>query len=149
MNETSVISIAAFIRRYLPSMFQLSATSYAFRKKKERDFTNWLSWNMGRLNVCVIPDGNRIAGVGVARSISDPMDSKQAYKFNERGEILYVHLAVAKNHEAFRALLAYCKFRWPSCNRIMFHRKKNKRVMTYDFKRFLKIIEAKPLTKLD
>jgi hypothetical protein len=142
---TDVLSISAFIRRNLPSMF--SSIGYADRKKREK-FTNWVSWSMGRMNVCVIPRGNKIIGVGIARSISKPVDSCFPYRFDERGDILYVHLAVAKDHEAFRALLAYCKFRWPTCTKIMFHRKKTKRMMTYDFKRFLEIIESKPLTQI-
>jgi hypothetical protein len=145
MTDTfSVISIAAFVRRNLPSMF----SSVGNRKKRE-DFTNWISWNMGRMNVCVIPGVARgtISGVGIARSISNETDARFPYRFDERGDTLYVHLAVAKNHEGFRALLAYCKFRWPKCSKIMFYRKKNKKMTTYNFKRFLELVETKPLER--
>jgi hypothetical protein len=146
MTETiGVVPIAAYIRKNLPSMF--SSVGYGNRKKRE-DFTNWISWNMGRLNVCVIPKGNKIGAVGIAKSISDPLDSRYPYKFNERGDILYVHLAIADNHEAFRALLCYCKFRWPLCKKIMFYRKKNKKMTTYNFKRFLELVESKPLERI-
>ena len=137
---TSVISIAAFFKRMLPGMFK---ENYCLNPKKREDFTNWISWNMGRYNVFCVneTDSEKIAACGIARSISSEEDARFAYKTDEQGKILYVHAAAAKRNDAFRYLFKLARTRWPQCDQIMFYRKKTKRRMIYEMNRFEQLLE--------
>ena len=137
---TNVISIAAFLKKSLPSMFK---ENYSLNRKKREDFTNWISWNMGRYNVfCVCEEGrSKIIAAGIARSISNQDDSRNPYVTDEKGKILYVQAAVSKRNDAFKHLFKLARTRWPQCDQIMFYRKKTQRRMIYDMKRFQYLLE--------
>jgi len=130
-STVNVISMAAFVRRHLPFMLTPE------RKAREK-FTNWLSWSMGRTNICCIQDGGKIRALGVAKAIASTNDAGMSYASDEKGMILYVQLAIAKDTEAFKSLLRYCQGRWPHCTEIMFNRKKYRKRVIYNFKNFLR-----------
>lgn len=139
MNEAiSIVSIAAFLKRKVPGMF---AANYALYPKQREAATNWIAWNMGRNQVIVIADNGKIIAAGIGRAIAIKEDARHSYRVDESGKILYVSVAASRSLAGFKALLGYAKMRWPNCDRIMFNRKKNKRVMNYDINRFLHIVE--------
>lgn len=134
MTTVNVTSIAAFIRRNLPSMF----SSLKRSSKRRQDVTNWLSWHMRGKDICPIMDGNKIKALGIARSIAKEEDARFSYRYDDNGGILYVPVAIAKDNESFKALLTYCRFRWPKCTKIMFNRKKYNKRVVYDMKKFMR-----------
>lgn len=137
---TSVISIAAFLKRNASFIYK---TNYSTNRKKREDFTNWISWNMGRYNVfCVSQEGgDRILATGIARSIASEEQARNDYITDEKGKILYVSIAASKSNEAFKHLFKLARIRWPQCEKIMFYRKKNKRRMIYNINRFEQLLE--------
>lgn len=134
MTTINVISIAAFCRRNLPSMFH----SMPRGSKRREDTTNWLSWHMRGREICCIMENGKIEAVGVARSIDSEEDARFPYRYSDNGRVLHVSVAIAKTSKGFKSLLTYCRFRWPYCTKIMFNRKKHQKISVYNFKNFLR-----------
>lgn len=98
---------------------------WGWGSRKREKLLMWLSWHVGRGNVCLVKEGERIVAAGVARRISNETDSRFSYATDEQGEILFVEQVAAKNNRAFLNLLRYVIGRWPDCKKIMFHRGKS------------------------
>ncbi len=114
------ISIAAFLRRRIPSLQNMGNP----RETREA-MIRLVNWHEGRGSLAVIGD-QRIEAVGLARPILKAEDSLVPRKFDELGEILYLEHVASRGMGATRALFQFVLWRWPYCRKVMFRRMKSR-----------------------
>jgi hypothetical protein len=128
-----IYRLAAFVKRRVPRV------KIAQGRKARETLLMWLSWGIGRGNVCMLtdPDG-KILAAGMARPLAKPVDSRFPYRYDERGEYLFCEFIASKIPGGMKMVLAWAKGRWPNVTKLMFSRSKNgEKMKVYDFNSIL------------
>ena len=107
------------------------------------NFREWFNWHQERGLVGVAKDGDEVAGVAIARCVSDGQDPKH-YEHNEHGDSVFVDLTVtsiggrtnALSRKALKCLLSILWDRFGPRRRIAF--KRNGAYKEYDYYQFMR-----------